>query len=78
MEAREMVDDIAIINLDRCIGCGICVAVCESNANRLKKKDVELVPPIDTEALYTNIMTRKIGKFNMLKMGAKILLKLRV
>ena len=73
-----MVDDIAIINLDRCIGCGICVANCESNANQLKKKDVELVPPKDTEALYTKIMTKKVGKLNMLKMGAKILLKLRV
>jgi hypothetical protein len=39
---------------------------------------VELVPPKDTEALYTKIMTKKVGKLNMLKMGAKILLKLRV
>lgn len=78
MEAREMVDDIATINLDRCIGCGICVANCESNANELKKKEVELLPPKNTDALYTKIMTKKVGKWNMLKMGAKILLKLRV
>ena len=78
MEARAIVSDVATVNLGRCIGCGICVANCESNASQLKKKDVELVPPKDTEALYTKIMTKKVGKLNMLKMGAKILLKLRV
>jgi Na+-translocating ferredoxin:NAD+ oxidoreductase RNF subunit RnfB len=78
MEAREIVDDIATINLDRCIGCGNCVAICDSNANHLRKKDMDLVPPKDTEALYMKIMAKKVGKWNMLKMGAKILLRLRV
>jgi ferredoxin len=78
MEARAIVSDVATVNLDRCIGCGICVANCESNANQLKKKEVELLPPKNTDALYTKIMTKKVGKWNVLKMGAKILLKLRV
>jgi electron transport complex protein RnfB len=78
LEARAIVSGVATVNLDRCIGCGICVANCESNANQLRKKEVELLPPKDTEALYTKIMTKKVGKWNMLKIGAKILLKLRV
>ena len=78
LEARAIVSGVATVNLDRCIGCGICVANCESNASQLKKKEVELLPPKDTDALYTKIMTKKVGKWNMLKMGAKILLRLRV
>ena len=78
LQARAIVNAVATVNLDRCIGCGICVANCESKANQLKKKEVELLPPKNTDALYTKIMTKKVGKWNMLKMGAKILLKLRV
>ncbi|MBN1188182.1 MAG: 4Fe-4S binding protein [Dehalococcoidales bacterium] len=78
LEARTLINNMAIVNLDRCIGCGICVANCESSANQLKKKDMELLPPKNTDDLYTKIMTKKVGKWNTLKMGAKILLKLRV
>ena len=78
LDARAMVDGVATVNLDRCIGCGNCVAICESNANQLREKEEESLPPKDTEALYMNIMSKKVGKWNMLKMGAKILLRLRV
>ena len=78
LQAMAIVDGVATVNLDRCIGCGNCVANCESNATQLRKKEVELSPPKNTDALYTKIMTRKVGKWNMLKMGAKILLKRRV
>jgi len=73
-----MVNGVAIVNLDRCIGCGNCVATCDANASQLWRKEVESLPPKDTEALYTNIMSKKVGKWNMLKMGMKILLRLRV
>jgi len=78
LEALVMVDSVATVNLDRCIGCGNCVVACASNAIRLKKKEKEALPPKDIEALYTNIMSKKVGKWNMLKMGMKILLRLRV
>ena len=78
LDARAMVNGVAIVNLDRCIGCGNCVATCDANASQLWRKEVESLPPKDTEALYTNIMSKKVGKWNMLKMGMKILLRLRV
>ena len=78
LEAPVMVNGVAAINLDRCIGCGNCVVICESDAVQLRRKGEETIPPKDTEALYTKIMSKKIGKLNMLKMGAKMLLRLRV
>jgi len=78
LEALTIVNGMATVNLDRCIGCGNCVANCELNASHLRKKEVESLPPKDTDALYTKIMSKKIGRWNMLKMGAKVLLRMRV
>ena len=78
LEALTIVDGVASVNLDRCIGCGNCVANCELNASQLRKKEVELLLPKDTDALYTKIMSKKIGRWNMVKMGAKMLLRMRV
>jgi ferredoxin len=50
LEARVMVNGVSTVNLDRCIGCGNCVVVCESNASRLHKKERELVLSKDKEA----------------------------
>ena len=77
-EALTVVNGVAIVNLDRCIGCGNSAVSCESNASQLRKKEVELLPPKDTDALYTRIMSKKIGRWNMLKIGAKMLLRMRV
>jgi electron transport complex protein RnfB len=78
MGAATMNDGVAAINLDRCIGCGNCVVICESNAIQLKKKDLEQSLPKDMNDMYTKILTKKVGKLNMLKIGAKMLLKLKV
>jgi electron transport complex protein RnfB len=61
MDARAMIDGIAVVNLDRCIGCGNCVVLCSSDANRLKKKEQESVPPDDKEAYYTKLLCRRQG-----------------
>ena len=78
LEACAMMDGVVNINLNRCIGCGNCVANCEENAMQLKKKEEELLPPKDTEDLYMNILSKKVGKWNMLKIGAKMLLRRKV
>jgi len=62
MDAVSVVNEVAIIDLDRCIGCGNCVVSCPSQARRLQKKEKETVPPEDTEALYTLIETNKNRK----------------
>jgi len=59
MDARAMVDGIAVVNLDRCIGCGNCVVLCSSNANSLQKKEQEIVPPDDKEAYYMTLLSHR-------------------
>jgi electron transport complex protein RnfB len=61
MDARSMVDGIAVVNLDRCIGCGNCVVLCSSNANRLKKKEPESEPPDDKETYYKILLSHRQG-----------------
>ena len=48
MGAIEITDDsIAAINLDRCIGCGLCVTTCPTEAMvlKLKPEDQRKNPP---------------------------------
>ena len=59
MDARTMVDGIAVVNLDRCFGCGNCVVLCPTDANRLEKKERVDVPPDDKEAYYKILLSRK-------------------
>lgn len=59
MDARAMVNGVAVVNLDRCIGCGNCVVLCSSNANRLEKKEQEIVPPDDKNAYYMTLLSHK-------------------
>ena len=49
MEAIELVDDMKAINLDRCIGCGLCVSTCGDNAMSLSRKSADELyePPVD-------------------------------
>ena len=54
------------------------MVTCESNAIQLKKKDTEQPPPKTMDDMYTRILMKKVGKLNMLKIGAKMLLKLKV
>jgi len=59
MEAIDMVDDVAIINLDRCIGCALCVSTCPSEAITLVKKDEEYEPPENTTTYFQKVMDTK-------------------
>jgi electron transport complex protein RnfB len=59
MDARTLVDGLAVVNLDRCIGCGNCVVLCPSSANRLEKKEPEFVPPDDKNAFYQTLLSHR-------------------
>jgi electron transport complex protein RnfB len=59
MDARKMVDGIAVVDPGRCIGCGNCVVLCSLNANVLKKKKPETVPPDDKEAYYRVLLSQR-------------------
>ena len=57
------VDDVAVVNLDRCIGCGVCVPGCEVGAIQLVAKDREdtYIPPKLTYQTYIK-MAKERGK----------------
>ena len=78
MDAILMENGTASVNLERCIGCGNCVVICPADAISLHKKERELVPPKNTGKLYQAILAKKIGRLNMLKVGAKMALGRKV
>jgi Fe-S-cluster-containing hydrogenase component 2 len=60
MEAVAIQDDVAGVNLDRCIGCGLCVSKCPPESIHLVKKGEELVPPKDMDAMFEAIKASRI------------------
>ena len=78
LKARTIANGVSTVNLDRCIGCGNCVVTCESHASRLHKKDNAFIPPKDKDTTFMKIMSRKVGRWNMLKIRLKMLLGLDV
>ena len=72
MEAVSLIDNIATVDQDRCIGCGLCVTTCEQNAIQLKKRAKETVPPKDHDAMYKKIMMERVGPWGTLKMMANM------
>jgi Na+-translocating ferredoxin:NAD+ oxidoreductase subunit B len=70
-------DGKARINLSRCIGCGLCISTCPGEALRLVKKEQEIVPPIDEEALNEEIMKNKKGAWGQWRLLLKVVLGMR-
>ena len=71
-----MVDKIASVDQDRCIGGGLCITTCKASALQLKKKGKETVPPKDQDSLYKKIMMEKLGPWGTAKMMGKMLTQL--
>ena len=67
-EAIEIIEEKATINLDRCIGCGLCVTTCSAGALKLvKKPDDQLYqPPQKSTETYVRIAVER-GKNLILK-----------
>ena len=57
------IDDTAIVNLDRCIGCGVCIPDCAADAIQLvaKESSSKYVPPKLTYQAYLR-MAKERGK----------------
>ena len=78
MDAVLVEDGTAVVNLERCIGCGNCVVICPADAITLQRKEKELVPPKNMGKLYESILAKKTGRLNMLKVGARMALGRKV
>ena len=59
------------IDLERCIGCALCVTTCPSDALRLEKSDSAKAPPDDTRALYMKLLQERYGSLGMAKVAAR-------
>jgi Fe-S-cluster-containing dehydrogenase component len=68
-----MKDEVAVINRDRCIGCGACFAACVNDAHRLHKKEKIYVPPKTHDDMYKKIMVERFGLVNTLKTVSRVL-----
>jgi len=57
MDAVQMHDGVAVIDLKRCIGCGLCVTTCVTNAIDLLRKDEKdsYIPPMYIDETYMRI-----------------------
>ena len=58
-EAVKLDNNVSIIDLARCIGCGVCVPYCPNDAISLVKKEQEIIPPETEEDLYDRILAGK-------------------
>jgi electron transport complex protein RnfB len=59
MEAINMNNSVAKVNIYKCIGCGNCITSCSEDALKLIKKKTQKVPPKNTTELYLKIMDKK-------------------
>ena len=56
MEALSMGgEELLDVDLDRCIGCGVCATGCPSEAIQLEERAGIPVPPVDQKALKAAI-----------------------
>jgi Fe-S-cluster-containing hydrogenase component 2 len=62
------------VDLDRCIGCGLCVTKCKPSAVKLFKKAKVNVPPMNTEILYLSILRERAGRKKMIVNMLRLLL----
>ena len=44
-------ENIPIVNLDLCIGCGVCATGCPEEAIDLIEREEITIPPVDQKAL---------------------------
>jgi Fe-S-cluster-containing hydrogenase component 2 len=59
MEAVSVANKKAVLDLDRCIGCGLCVSTCPTGSLSLLRKPKTKQPYVPNDVIETHM---KIGK----------------
>jgi Fe-S-cluster-containing hydrogenase component 2 len=59
MEALDLDDFVPVVNRDRCIGCGLCVTTCPTEALVLVRKEAAERPSIPANTAMTHIQLGK-------------------
>nr|MDO8118546.1 4Fe-4S binding protein [Candidatus Sigynarchaeota archaeon] len=81
MEAIEKADSgknvIYRVNLDRCIGCGVCVEGCKHVAIKLVRKNTTM-PPKDKDTLVMQRLKDRFGTIGLIKFVLKAALGMKV
>jgi Fe-S-cluster-containing hydrogenase component 2 len=78
IEAISYEDNVASVDLFRCIGCGLCVSTCPEGAIQLYEKEETKTPPKDQDAMYMKIMTERFGPLGTAKIAAKKMLGMKI
>jgi Na+-translocating ferredoxin:NAD+ oxidoreductase subunit B len=65
--------DYAVVDLNRCIGCGVCVPTCKTGAILLQKKPTETRPPETRDELFNIIMAHKKRRLGKMKVVGKLI-----
>jgi Fe-S-cluster-containing hydrogenase component 2 len=78
MDALDSSDGATRVDEDRCIGCGLCVPTCPSEALSLVPKSRETIPPADQRSLYKKILVERFGPLRTLGMMGRALLGRRI
>ncbi len=75
MEAISLDDDHAVQDLDRCIGCGLCVTTCPTESLSLVRKPESEQPYVPKDFVETNIKLGqargKLGTGELVRMMVK-------
>jgi Fe-S-cluster-containing hydrogenase component 2 len=69
MEAIHLADNKAALDLNRCIGCGLCVTTCATNSLSLTRKPEAKQPYVPRDIMETHLRLGKArGKLGTGKM----------